>query len=217
VLLAGGDLEWIGPHDARVTPRLDELLRHCADLGIEVEWPLDLPPRRRGEYRWWCDRIALDYRLTDVQAASSLAHELGHRVFGDRCSTPTVERRADEYAAALLVTPDEYRAAEEHVGHHIGALAVELGVTTRLVIAWRRWWETRGQFLPPETLRRLPVSHSREGWRECLGDGSEGESGGVGRTELGIREQVGVGVDGGLDRLVAKPGLHDVDRDALAE
>lgn len=129
------------------------MLRHCADLGIDVEWE-SLGSRRRGEYRWWNDTIVLNHRLTAAQAVSCLAHELGHQAFGDQCSTPAAERRAYEYAAALLIAPDEYRLAEEIVGHHAAALALELGVTTKIVEAWRRWWRTRGQHLPPERLTR---------------------------------------------------------------
>ena len=40
--------------------------------------------------------------------------------------------------ARLLVSEDEYRCAERLVGHEVGALARELDVTHRLVIAWRR-------------------------------------------------------------------------------
>lgn len=126
--------------------RLDHLFQHCADLGIEVDWA-PLAEKRRGEYWWHEDRIVLSLRLTAAQAVSTLAHELGHRKFGDRCSSPPAERRAWEYGAAFLVTPDEYRHAEEAVGHHVSALAIELGVTVKLIEAWRRWWETRGRSL----------------------------------------------------------------------
>lgn len=127
--------------------RLDHLFQHCADLGIEVEWSSDLPPGRRGEYRRRGDRIILNLRLNARQAAATLAHECGHQRFGDTCSTPANERRAWEYGAAFLITPDEYREAEGLVGHHTSALAIELGVTPRLIEAWRRWWETKGRVL----------------------------------------------------------------------
>lgn len=128
----------------RQTDRFDHLLQHCADLGIDVEWA-DLGPIRRGEYRREADRIVLSWLLTRRQAIASLAHELGHERFGDTCSTPANERRAWEYGAAMLITPGEYRAAEELVGHHLTALALELDVTPRLIEAWRRWWATKGQ------------------------------------------------------------------------
>lgn len=122
------------------------MFQHCADLGIDVEWE-DLGSKRRGHYRWRDDAIVLNRRLTTAQATAVLGHELGHQRFGDKCSTPAVERRAWEYAAAMLVTPAEYRDAEELVGCHLASLAIELGVTPKLIEAWRRWWETKGRLL----------------------------------------------------------------------
>jgi Zn-dependent peptidase ImmA (M78 family) len=124
--------------------RLDHLFQHCADLGIDVEWA-DLGPIRHGQYRATTGVITLNIRLTRRRSIAALGHELGHREFGDTCSTPLTERRAWEYAAALLVTPAEYRQAEERVGHHVADLAAELEVTTKVIEAWRRWWETRGR------------------------------------------------------------------------
>lgn len=127
------------------------LFQHCADLGIDVEW-CDLGSIRRGEYRRNGDRIILNWRLSQRQATATLAHELGHHRFGDACSTPAKERRAWEYGAALIVSPDEYASAEDLVGCHASALALELGVTPKLIEAWRRWWEKRGQHLPRAAL-----------------------------------------------------------------
>ncbi len=102
------------------------MFQHCADFGIDVEWA-DLGRYRRGEYDWLEDRIVLSLRLTRAQATATLAHELGHQRFGDRCSSRAGERRAWEYGAAFLIRPDQYAAAEDLVGHHTAALAIELG------------------------------------------------------------------------------------------
>jgi len=126
--------------------RFDAALQHCADLGVSVEWD-DMGEYRRGGYERDDGKITLSPRLTVRQATATLGHELGHEKFGHGCSNPTNERRAWEYGAALLVTPAAYRAAEEAVGHRLAALAIELGVTPKLIEAWRRWWETKGQFL----------------------------------------------------------------------
>lgn len=130
--------------------RLDLLYAHCADLGIQVEWA-HLLPHYRGVYLDDHECIVLDHNLTRVQATATLAHEVGHATFGDRCSAPAHERRAWEYGAALIITPDEYAAAEAAVGCHTGALAVELEVTPKLIQAWRRWflkrWPVEAQVL----------------------------------------------------------------------
>lgn len=124
---------------------LDHLFQHCADLGIDVDWA-DLGEYRRGEYHRRRDRILLNPRLTRRQVTATLAHELGHQRFGDNCSTPANERRAWEYGAALLISPEEYASAEEQVGCHTSALAIELGVTPKLIEAWRRWFDRRGRW-----------------------------------------------------------------------
>jgi Zn-dependent peptidase ImmA (M78 family) len=119
--------------------KLDRLYMHAADLGLDVQWQ-DLGDRRRGHYLDDSSTIVLNQRLTRAQATATLAHEIGHAVFGDRCSSPSRERRADEYGASLLITVKDYQSAERAVGEHAGALAVELEVTPRLVEAWRRWY-----------------------------------------------------------------------------
>lgn len=119
--------------------RFDVFSQHCADVGLTVTWR-DLGPKRRGQCQCSADTIVLNPRMTLVQAASTGVHEFGHWAFGDRRSTPINERRAWEYGASLLIEPCEYAAAEGVVGCHPNALALELGVTVRLVEAWRRWW-----------------------------------------------------------------------------
>lgn len=119
---------------------LDYLLQHCADLGLEVDWA-DLGDRRRGEYWRDNDLIVLSTRLTQRQAVVCLAHEIAHAHFGDTCSTPAIERRAWEYAAGFLISPQEYAEAERMVGCHPAALALELDVTVKLIRAWRRWFD----------------------------------------------------------------------------
>ncbi|WP_374457754.1 ImmA/IrrE family metallo-endopeptidase [Nocardioides sp.] len=132
---------------------MDLLFAHCSDLGVEVEWE-DLGERDRGFYLDDRRVIVLNRRLTRAQATAALAHEVGHAVFGDRCSTPRHERRASEYGASLIITPRQYAAAEALVGHHLGALAAELGVTPHLIEAWQRWADRR---LPLERRRRLGI------------------------------------------------------------
>lgn len=75
------------------------------------------------------------------QYKSVLAHELGHAAHGD---TPTgnghydqrQERRADEYAARLLISPVEFEAAATWHHGHLPAIADELEVTQHLLKTW---------------------------------------------------------------------------------
>lgn len=125
--------------------RMDNLYRHAADMRLDVVWSLDLPALKHGAYRDHDRSIVLNYRCTAAQALSALAHEIAHAIYGDRCSTPPIERRADELGALFIIDADEYARAEELVGPHPGALARELGVTARMVLAWRRRWATTGR------------------------------------------------------------------------
>lgn len=124
-------------------PRMDALHRHAADLGLDVDWTLDLPAGRHGCYLHDRRVIRLHYRLTAAQALAALAHEVAHAIEGHRATTPAHERRADELGASLVITSREYAAAEASVGPHLGSLARELGVTPRLVEGWRRWFGRR--------------------------------------------------------------------------
>lgn len=114
-----------------------ELWQHCADMGVMVEY-VDLGPTRHGEYHH-PDLIRISNRATGAQGLSALAHEVGHAVACEKGATANCSR-ADEYGAALVIEPEDYRAAELMVGEHAGALARYLGVTRRLVLAWRRWY-----------------------------------------------------------------------------
>ena len=125
-------------------PRLDLLFAHAADLDVQVEYA-DLGPSLRGVYLDDAGLVLLNRRMTRAQATAALAHEVAHSVYGDRCSTEVIERRADELGASLIISREEYRDAEQMVGHHPGALAVELGVTPRLIHAWRRWVAKSGE------------------------------------------------------------------------
>lgn len=124
--------------------KFDVLVQHATDLGLRVDWTFDLPLDVHGFYEDCEQLIVLNHRCTQAQAVAALAHEVGHGIFGDRCSTDAIERRADEMGASFVITRDEYAAAESLVGHHPGALARQLGVTRDLVLAWRRWWHARG-------------------------------------------------------------------------
>lgn len=120
--------------------KFEVLLQHAGDLGLDVRWALDLPEDIHGYYEDDARAAYLNHYCTQAQVVGALAHEVGHCIFGDRCSTEAIERRADEMGASLIITRAEYAEAEEAVGCHAGALARHMGVTRDLVLAWRGWW-----------------------------------------------------------------------------
>lgn len=106
-------------------------------FGVRVGETTDLDPEWNGMYlhdrRLILIRKGLDY----WKRRSVLAHELGHAFYGDeQHGDPRLELRADQYAARLLISEDEYRAAEHLHGPHPGAIAHELGVTPDVVTTW---------------------------------------------------------------------------------
>lgn len=99
--------------------------------------------RRHGEYRHSAGLIILNPRLTAVQQRCTLAHELGHAHFGDTITDERIERRADQWAARLLVSPAAYARAESITGGSSAALARELGLTRQIVLAYRAYLRTQ--------------------------------------------------------------------------
>jgi len=119
---------------------MDDMLGVADEVGVDVMWR-DLG-RRRGEYRAAPALITLNPNMSMLLQRCTLAHELGHHANGDTWTDdPKVlalrERRADAYAAALLIDPYDYARAEALYGAHAGAIARELGVSVSIVHAWQ--------------------------------------------------------------------------------
>lgn len=134
--------------------RLDRLLIQAGALGVSVE--RHALGARRGDYADDPRVIRLNARLTTAQAVETLSHELGHAIHRDRETSEAVERRASITGAGLVLTAVEYRAAERIVGPHTGALAVELGVTPRVIQHWREWYRRSGG---DESMMKEEVHH----------------------------------------------------------
>lgn len=88
-------------------------------------------------------RITIRAGLGPINYRCTLAHEIGHHVLGhDPAATGWIqdrqERRADEYAARLLISPADYAAAEHAHGPHPGAIAAALEVTVHMVEVFQR-------------------------------------------------------------------------------
>lgn len=108
-----------------------------ADLGVRVDYTNELPPQRLGCYLDDEKLILIRATLHGSLEAETLAHEYAHALYGDRSHHPTIEWRAWRTAAQLLVDVDAYADAER-VCDDVGYIARELGVTIRIIQAYRK-------------------------------------------------------------------------------
>jgi len=123
-----------------------KLLEHAERLGVRVED--DRARRLRpGDLGGWFPKeqlIVVCPTLGPRNRVHTLAHELGHAAHGDPAGHhPRCERRADLYAANLLIDPREYRELEIMYDGQAGAIAADLGVTVSLLATWRADLEKR--------------------------------------------------------------------------
>ncbi|MDU7599178.1 MAG: ImmA/IrrE family metallo-endopeptidase [Corynebacterium sp.] len=108
-------------------------------MGVQLQ-------RHTGGCPGWYDhhrRIISTRRGQSIsQYRSVLAHELGHAAHGD---APTgnghfdqrQERRADEYAARLLINATDFESAAVWHHGHLPAIADELEVTQHILKTWQ--------------------------------------------------------------------------------
>ncbi|MDK8693620.1 ImmA/IrrE family metallo-endopeptidase [Corynebacterium sp. MSK158] len=116
-----------------------ELHLLAESMGVQLQ-------RHTGGRPGWYDhhrRIISTRRGQSIsQYRSVLAHELGHAAHGD---APTgnghfdqrQERRADEYAARLLINPTDFESAAVWHHGHLPAIADELEVTQHILKTWQ--------------------------------------------------------------------------------
>ena len=108
-----------------------------SELGVKLIYTNDLPPQRLGCYLDDERTILIRATLHGSLEMETLAHEYVHAVYRDRTKHPAVEWRAWREAARLLVDDDAYAAAER-ISHDAGYIARELGVTIRIIEAYRK-------------------------------------------------------------------------------
>ena len=125
---------------------MQELLQFADDLGINV---IERRGGKPGGFHAGTTTIRLNPGMSRRVARSVLAHEIAHHVFGDEPSPygpvrAKQERRANEWAALRLVTPDAYAAAEARHHGHPPSMAYELSVTLELINAYTRVLERIG-------------------------------------------------------------------------
>lgn len=108
-----------------------------SELGVKLIYTNDLPPQRLGCYLDDERTIMIRASLHGALELETLAHEYVHAVYRDRTKHPAIEWRAWREAARLLVDDDGYAAAER-ISHDAGYIARELGVTVRIIEAYRK-------------------------------------------------------------------------------
>ena len=107
--------------------------------GLRISWEA-MEPGFSGAVDLVSGTVFLDRQLDSQPryALSVLAHELGHYSLGHTCAqSRNGEALADEWAARLLIHPDEYRHAEHAYGANLYWLSFELGVSQRIVKAFQ--------------------------------------------------------------------------------
>lgn len=117
------------------------LYEHAIELGVAVRYG----DPGRGRIACYIDRcrlIVLRPGMRRAQSRTALAHELGHAAHRDTATGHPAwdarqERRADHYAARLLICPSAVARAEQLHGPHLGMIARELDITPELLAVWR--------------------------------------------------------------------------------
>ncbi|MFB4350304.1 ImmA/IrrE family metallo-endopeptidase [Microbacterium sp. CR_7] len=119
---------------------MDALLRLVETHGLPL---VERAGRSCGGYEPNSATIRVAPGMSARTTRSVIAHELGHAMLGhEHTHDPTErarqERRADEWAARLLITPAAYAEAEAARDGHAASMAFDLEVTVDLVLAYRR-------------------------------------------------------------------------------
>lgn len=118
------------------SPATTTLIDYAHTQGIRIWWGT----HDRGLAHWSARHQAvwLNPSLTDREARSLLAHELGHAHYGDVGPQPAhVEQRAWRWAADTLVSRAEYALAERIHGQDTAAIADALDVTVEIIDAYQ--------------------------------------------------------------------------------
>lgn len=127
----------------RMTISAVELHLIAEHMGVQLQRHTGGPPGWYDHHR----RIISTRRGQSIaQYKSVLAHELGHAAHHD---TPTgnghydqrQERRADEYAARLLINSTDFESAAIWHQDHLPAIADELEVTQHILKTWTSIYE----------------------------------------------------------------------------
>ncbi|MGP5735768.1 ImmA/IrrE family metallo-endopeptidase [Candidatus Corynebacterium faecigallinarum] len=126
--------------EAPLTITNPDLARLAERLGVRLVRHDGGP---KGYYRHSTQTISTRRGLSIAEYRSTLAHELGHAAYGDELTgnghyDQRQERRADRYAAMLLIDPDDLDSWCRFYGpSNLPSIAHELEVTTHILATWR--------------------------------------------------------------------------------
>lgn len=122
---------------------MERLYNAAASMGVTVVERF-LPGHQWGRYVHSRRRIILNATLPERQKSVTFGHELGHAHYEhEHDETPgsiisiRQERKANEFAARLLIDTYDYEVTERMYGPHVPILAVQLGVTAPIIYAWQ--------------------------------------------------------------------------------
>ena len=122
----------------------DDLFALAAIMGVRIIETDRLDPRWNGQFSARHRAIVVRRSLDPWTKRSCIAHELGHAHYGDeQHGDPRAERRADRFAAQLLISEKAMRDAENITGPETGALAHHLGVTPNLIEVWKENYKAK--------------------------------------------------------------------------
>lgn len=122
---------------------MQALYDYAKARGVRVEYTDLSHLGRAGDCHAPTHHIRLQPGMLYRKERSVLAHELAHDHYGDVPDmfgnlSKRQEDRADEWAAHFLIDINEYKYAEELHGTHTEAIARELCVLNKLVVAYER-------------------------------------------------------------------------------
>ena len=120
---------------------MEALLKEAARLGVSVKYA-PLQPPLRGAYLDRLSLIIVDQALTLPQRRETLAHELGHAHYSHDCTNAHSEAQVWRWAARFLVDVDAYAQAEL-MNPHPAAIALDLDLTTNIVVEWQKHFGTQ--------------------------------------------------------------------------
>ncbi|MDO4928555.1 MAG: ImmA/IrrE family metallo-endopeptidase [Corynebacterium sp.] len=112
------------------------LINRIEQDGYQVTWHTDHPA---GAWNPEQNLISIQHGMSDAATRSVLAHEYGHAYHRHPAGChPAHEDKADRFAARLLISAPEYALAEAIYDSQPALVAAELGVSLRILQAFRR-------------------------------------------------------------------------------